>query len=84
MQQQQQQLYATSAREDDAPYIPQADLLVVMISSALLAFVATPVMYAAYAATQQGLYMHRGSPISIVTDMLGNWPVLSVALLASG
>ena len=67
-----------SSFDENAPFVLQTILLVVMITGSLLAFVGTPVLYVVYTANERSLYASRrgGSPIPIVTDMLGDWPLL--------
>ena len=69
---------------ENAPFVPQLYLLVMMTLGSLLAFVGTPVMYVAYAATQQELYLSRNSPLPIITNMFCDWPMLSSAVTGVG
>lgn len=60
-------------------------LLIVTMIGAKLTFAGTPLLYIAYASTQDRLYMPRGRLIlPIITDMLGDWPMLSYTIVGSG
>ena len=71
---------------ENAPFLLQTVLLAVMITGSLLAFVGTPILYVVYTVNQRDLYAPRrgGSPIPIVTDMLGDWPLLGSATTGLG
>jgi hypothetical protein len=56
----------------------------IVIIGALLIFMAIPVLYVLYAITEKSLYSSRRWPLPIITDMFGDWPVLSSATMGVG
>lgn len=75
---------AKSWGAENAPFTPQLYLLVLMTMGSVMAFVATPCMYIAYAVTQRELYQSRSSPLPIVTNMFCDWPLASSCVTGLG
>lgn len=69
---------------EDAPYVPQRHLLCVLLAGSIMSFIGTPIMYVVYAATEYELYSPRRGPLPIITDMFGDWPLLSHAVTGVG
>ncbi len=69
---------------EDAPYVPQRRLLYVLLAGSIMSFIGTPIMYVVYAATEYELYSPRRGPLPVVTDMFGDWPLLSHAVTGIG
>jgi hypothetical protein len=68
----------------ERPSTQQSELLAILILGSLLVYGGTPIIYAAYAATQYETYSHRRTPLPLLTDMFGDWPLLSSAVVGVG
>lgn len=73
-----------AAAAETKPYTPQSDLLFLLILGSSLVFIGTPVIYAWYAATQSAAYSKRRTPLPLLTDMFGDFPLLSSAIVGVG
>jgi hypothetical protein len=74
-------LHAASAAPP--PNQPTIIVLLLLVGS-VLAFIGTPVLYVAYAFTEPEKYMPRRGPVPIITDVFGDWPVLTHAVTGAG
>lgn len=61
-----------------------SDIFLVMIAGVFLCFGGTAVSYIWYTASAADLYSARRWPLPIVTDMFGDWPLVSCATMGLG
>lgn len=74
--------YQQKAHEN--PSTQQSELLFILTVGSLLVYGGTPILYACYAATQSDKYSHRRTPLPLLTDMFGDWPLSSSAVVGVG